>query len=446
MGTRIRYDTFFSNRPNPSGFLAMRRFLISVLLLGLLAGCSDFRFGPHRIDVQQGNALDQDNVARLKLGLNHSQVRFLLGTPLLVDPFHNDRWDYVYVYYKAGKLAEQKRISLFFDGDTLVRIEGDVPAAESVAQAAVPTPAGKPESQAQTPAAPVAAEASRNRAPEAEAAPATAAKPAPAVAAAGAEANVAPAATPRPEPVAAPAATKSSSAVAAPAAAAKPAPTAVASVASAKALPAAAPTVGPSTGPAAVAAKPPASPNRRTISAATSIVQPLPSPKDAPPYKDPHAAPEMSLQPETDVEQIKPDVIPPFPEPAPMAASVPASVNEDAVLKALNAWASAWSRRDEAAYLAAYAPDFIPQDGGNHADWEKRRRMLLEVARNIEVKIESPSVDRADDGTVVVTFNQFYRSDSYHDAVVKQLRMSERDGRWLIVSEKVLSVLHGTKP
>jgi outer membrane protein assembly factor BamE len=415
MGTRIRYDTFFSNRPNPSGFLAMRHFLISALLLGLLAGCSGYRLGPHRIDVQQGNALDQENVARLKLGLNHSQVRFLLGTPLLVDPFHNDRWDYVYVYYKAGELAEQKRISLFFDGDILVRIEGNMPAVEPVAQAPASTLADKSEPQAGAQVAPMVAEANQNPSPQAEAAVASSsAKPAPAVAAAAPEVQAAPATAPTSEPAAAQTASP------------------VAATATAPAVAAAAPTK-----------KPTASPKRQKGSASTSIVQPLPSPKDAPPYKDPHTAPEMSLQPETDVEQIKPDVMPSFPETAPVAA---AAVNEDAVLKAVKAWASAWARRDDAAYIAAYDPSFVPQDGGSHADWVKRRRMLLEIAKNIDVKIESPSVERADDGTVTVTFNQFYRSDQYRDAVVKQLRMAEREGRWLIVDEKVLSVLHGAKP
>ena len=117
----------------PPGYLAMRRVSLSVLLLSLLAGCSLVdsvqKFGPHRIDVQQGNALDSENIARLKLGLSRSQVRFLLGTPLVVDPFRTDRWDYVYLFYEAGTLVEQKRITLFFDGDTLARIEGETEAA-----------------------------------------------------------------------------------------------------------------------------------------------------------------------------------------------------------------------------------------------------------------------------------------------------------------------------
>jgi outer membrane protein assembly factor BamE len=115
----------------------MRHFLISVLFLSL-AGCSSVNIGPHRIDVQQGNALDQESVARLKPGLSRSQVRFLLGTPLVVDPFRTDRWDYVYRYYKAGKLAEQKRITLYFDGDTLARMEGDVPPAATSSPESTP--------------------------------------------------------------------------------------------------------------------------------------------------------------------------------------------------------------------------------------------------------------------------------------------------------------------
>ncbi|MHB1216161.1 MAG: outer membrane protein assembly factor BamE [Thiobacillus sp.] len=133
----------------------MRRFLISVLLLSLAAGCSHINIGPHRIDVQQGNALDQENVARLKPGLSRSQVRFLLGTPLVVDPFRTDRWDYVYMDYKAGKLVEHKRITLIFEGDTLVRMEGDVPAAEPALHPEPNAEAGTlPASAAATPTPP----------------------------------------------------------------------------------------------------------------------------------------------------------------------------------------------------------------------------------------------------------------------------------------------------
>ena len=155
----------FTPRLLPSGSLAMHRVLLSVLCLSLLAGCSLVesvkKFGPYSINVRQGNALDAESVARLKPGLSRSQVRFLLGSPLVVDPFRTDRWDYVYLYYDAGTLVEQKRISLFFDGDSLARIEGDVPAPALVDQTAV-VPGTTPtvETQALPASEPVAAPAS----------------------------------------------------------------------------------------------------------------------------------------------------------------------------------------------------------------------------------------------------------------------------------------------
>jgi outer membrane protein assembly factor BamE len=127
------------------------RKLIPVLLL--LGGCSQVPMvpglTPHKIDIQQGNYITQDMVAKLKPGMTKSQVRFVLGTPLVADPFHTDRWDYVYVLSKKGRQVEHRRIVAVFKGDSLVRIEGDVvPAkdasAEKTADAAPPADAGAP--------------------------------------------------------------------------------------------------------------------------------------------------------------------------------------------------------------------------------------------------------------------------------------------------------------
>lgn len=390
----------------------MRHFLISTLLLSLVAGCSSINIGPHRIDVQQGNALDQENVSRLKPGLNRSQVRFLLGTPLVVDPFRTDRWDYVYVNYKSGKLAEQKRITLFFDGDTLARIEGDVPVAEPVEKAplpvptSIPAPAVEPKPKVEISTLPPVAETRPAPVPLAsQVAPAPVAKPF--------VASV-------PKPVAVPAASERVvPAAAAPAVVAAATRMMPASKAPPESVPVAVP-VTPTT---------------------TTVVSPLPSPKNVPAYVDPRPPAELSLQPETDVEQIKPDVIPVFPEPHRAAVA-----SNDPVLLSLNAWADAWGRRDELAYLAAYDASFVPEGGGSRSEWEQRRRLLLGIAKNIDLKIESPSVNRETENTATATFNQYYRSDNYRDSVVKQLRLVERDGRWLITEEKVLSVLRGTKP
>ncbi len=81
---------------------------------------------PHKVDVQQGNYVDQEMMSKLKLDMTRSQVLFVLGTPLVVDPFHRDRWDYVYLTGKAGDVNRRRGITVVFSEDKLVRIEGDV--------------------------------------------------------------------------------------------------------------------------------------------------------------------------------------------------------------------------------------------------------------------------------------------------------------------------------
>lgn len=104
------------------------------LLLILLSGCSSWshpidRLKPYKIDIPQGNALNQDMLDKLKPGMTQSQVRFILGTPLLVDPFHNNRWDYVYRLEKEGRLVESRRVTVVFENERLKEVQGDVVAA-----------------------------------------------------------------------------------------------------------------------------------------------------------------------------------------------------------------------------------------------------------------------------------------------------------------------------
>jgi outer membrane protein assembly factor BamE len=106
--------------------MPIRSILTLLLSACLLGGCF---LKPHKIDVQQGNYLDEVTVAKLKPGMTRSQVRFLLGTPLIADPFHPERWDYMYLDRKGGKLKNEKRLTLYFDGDKLTRAVTDLPVA-----------------------------------------------------------------------------------------------------------------------------------------------------------------------------------------------------------------------------------------------------------------------------------------------------------------------------
>lgn len=128
-----------------------------VFLVALLvAGCNVIT--PYKMDIQQGNDVTQGMIAKLQLGMTRSQVRFALGTPLVVDPFRNDRWDYVYIYQTAGAVTERRRLMVHFREDKLERVEGDgVPAALSQPPAPVVKPAAPPApAQPEQPAVPAA--------------------------------------------------------------------------------------------------------------------------------------------------------------------------------------------------------------------------------------------------------------------------------------------------
>lgn len=82
-------------------------------------------FGVYKIDINQGNYLTQDMVDKLKVGMTTEAVQSALGTPLLADPFHADRWDYIYRFSRQGKLVENREFRVYFVDKKLARWEGD---------------------------------------------------------------------------------------------------------------------------------------------------------------------------------------------------------------------------------------------------------------------------------------------------------------------------------
>ena len=120
---------------------------------------------PYRMVIQQGNFVSQEMVSQLKLGMTKEQVRFVLGTPLVTDIFHADRWDYVFYRELADGKREQRNLSVIFEKDKLARVLGDLLPSEGAARAGgfetqaqpdKPKPAAeaaKPAAQAPKPAA-----------------------------------------------------------------------------------------------------------------------------------------------------------------------------------------------------------------------------------------------------------------------------------------------------
>ena len=119
--------------------MRMGRPLFLALGTALVAGCGFVPtipgIKPYRIEIQQGNFISQDMVAQLKPGMSKEQVRLALGTPLLTDIFHGNRWDYVYWREDAKGNREQRRVAVFFEDEKLVRVDGDVVAAPTKAAA-----------------------------------------------------------------------------------------------------------------------------------------------------------------------------------------------------------------------------------------------------------------------------------------------------------------------
>lgn len=97
------------------------------LIASVLAGCSVENIpGVYRVDIQQGNVITQEMLDQLESGMERRKVRYILGTPMLTDTFNENRWDYYYSYSEGRSDPVRRRISVFFDGDKLARVEGDV--------------------------------------------------------------------------------------------------------------------------------------------------------------------------------------------------------------------------------------------------------------------------------------------------------------------------------
>jgi outer membrane protein assembly factor BamE len=116
------------------------RLLVSLLIAAALAGCGLV----YKIDVQQGNYVTQDLVDKLKPGMTKAEVRQLLGTPMLIDVFHANRWDYYFSNVKAGKAQDRSRLSIRFENDKVAAITGaGRPGTTPDDQVSAPNPAAR---------------------------------------------------------------------------------------------------------------------------------------------------------------------------------------------------------------------------------------------------------------------------------------------------------------
>jgi outer membrane protein assembly factor BamE len=94
-----------------------------------LSDINDLKF-VHKIDIQQGNVVTQNMLAQLEVGMNKEKVQFIMGTPIIMDTFNSHRWDYIFTYDRKREFLSKRTITLYFEGDSLSVIKGDIKAAE----------------------------------------------------------------------------------------------------------------------------------------------------------------------------------------------------------------------------------------------------------------------------------------------------------------------------
>jgi outer membrane protein assembly factor BamE len=94
--------------------------ILSIFSLLVINACTI-----HRLDVQQGNIIKEEQIEKLKPGISKRQVRFIMGSPLIQDPFHDNRWDYVFTMQPGTerKVTEYQHIAIYFEEDKLSKFE-----------------------------------------------------------------------------------------------------------------------------------------------------------------------------------------------------------------------------------------------------------------------------------------------------------------------------------
>jgi outer membrane protein assembly factor BamE (lipoprotein component of BamABCDE complex) len=391
----------------------------------------------YKMDIQQGNVVTSKMLLQLRPGMTKSQVRFIMGTPLITDSFHGNRWDYFYQLRQQGKVVEKRRVILDFDKDLLTSVRGDViPASDKTADVPVDTsarsvaPAKKPvekpwfamfkfwgDDELVENAEPSASKADPAQATETAIAGAVAASSA-----------VSPA------PVGAVAATAA----------------AAANIASEGSVESEAPLDSKASGEAEDSATETQSILKVAPAAVGAGVLLLP--QDAATDQPSQAQESASADAVSAESQPTPINTAPAATMAEAVATKPDAASDKAevantVQPAIDAWLEAWRAKNINAYLDAYADDFKPEGGLSKKAWVAQRKQRLSGKRgDISLSLEDVTITQSSETLASVQFFQKYASKVYSDEVTKQLdlRFDAAKQRWLITREFV--VANGKRP
>ena len=96
---------------------------VLLISIALISSCASWLPDAHRQDVVQGNEIKRETLNKIHLGMKKSEITPLIGNPTLKDPFHTNRWDYIYIVVPGRDQAEQSRVTLYFKGDELIKMD-----------------------------------------------------------------------------------------------------------------------------------------------------------------------------------------------------------------------------------------------------------------------------------------------------------------------------------
>jgi len=357
----------------------MRTKLILASVLLACAGCSTPLLSPYKMDIRQGNYVTPEMREKLKIGMTKQQARYVLGTPMIADAFHGDRWDYPYRLEQRGEIVEKQQLTLYFDGDNLARVEDNgKPVTDIPVMVVEPPPA---------PVAKVDPAAEVLSGVQAWAA-AWSAKNA---------SDYLAAYTPDYAP-------KGMSRE-------KWEKQRLDRISRPK-------TIEVALSDVSVALQ---DDSHATVS-----------------FKQGYRSDAYHDEVQKTLALVKQDgrwLIADERLGREVQADRPAGNPEEAVQAAVMQWAEAWSARDVEKYLAGYAGSFKPA-GMSRAKWEAQRKERIAKAQSIEVKVSDLKVKLRDDSHASATFRQAYRSDAYGDSTRKTLKLEKTGDAWLIVAEQ----------
>ena len=104
-------------------FNRMNSLILIMAYISVLSACTSWLPEPHKLDLQQGNTVKLAQLESLEIGMTKSEVRKIMGSPMLADPFHTQRWDYIYRFIPNKGFERKSLLTLYFEDDVLVKID-----------------------------------------------------------------------------------------------------------------------------------------------------------------------------------------------------------------------------------------------------------------------------------------------------------------------------------